>query len=279
MRITTSMVQRNVLSDLNTLSEPARQDAGQGRLQQGDHAAVGRSVQGRAARWACARTSAPTSSSCATSRTRRAGWTRPSPRWTRSPTTSPRATTCCCRARTDTADADVAQGARRRDRPDHPGHQGDARTPRYGDKYIMSGTATAVAAVQARRRRHLPGRRGRPGPGDARHRARDRPGRDDDDQLGRARGPRRRPGPADGKLLSVAARHLRPPQGQRRRRAARRRHRGAADASVDELLERPRPQRRADEPPRGRHARASTRSRAPLTSSSRTPRTPTSPRR
>ena len=59
----------------------------------------------------------------------RAGWTRPSPRWTRSPQYVNRAHDARAAGRHRHLRRDVAQGHRHRDRPDHPGHQGDARTP------------------------------------------------------------------------------------------------------------------------------------------------------
>ncbi len=57
--------------------------------------------------------------------------------------------------------------------------------------------------------------------------------------------------PTDGKLLNAAARHLHPPEGQRRRRPARRRH-DRAQGPAGLAARGARPQRLADEPPRVR---------------------------
>ena len=107
----------------------------------------------------------------------------------------PRArTTCSSQGATDTADADVAQGDRRRDRPDHRGHQGDRRTPATATSTSMSGTATSIAPYKLGADDTYQGNEAGLDPAIAGHRARDRPRRDDVDQLGRARDARRRPG-------------------------------------------------------------------------------------
>ena len=171
-------------------------------------------------------------------------------------------TTCSLQGATDTADAtsriaiaseidQIIQGIK------------ETANASYGDKYIMSGTATSVAPYKLGDDDTYQGNLGGLDPAV--------PG------IVREIGPgvtmtinsvaveilgEGRANPTDGKLLNVAARHLRPPEGQRRRRAARHRHDRPADTvstrcsrSVPATARRP----TASTPP----ARASTRSPAP----------------
>ena len=125
MRITTSMVQRNVLSDLNTLSEQlaktqSKASSGKEITRPSDDP-----FKTPRRRWACARARRqravhaqhPGRAGLAGRDRVRAGLDHR--------LRQPRARPARCRAPTDTADADLAQRDRRRDRPDHPGHQGD----------------------------------------------------------------------------------------------------------------------------------------------------------
>ena len=278
MRITTSMVQRNVLSDLNSLSEKLATHAEQGVLGQGDHAPARRPVQHGARDGPAPE---PGRQRAVPAQHRRRAWAgrrRPSPRWARSNDFVRRAQSLLLQGATDSTDAGARRLGRRRDRPDHPGPQGDRerqlRRPLPDVRH-----ATSTAAVQARRRRHLPGRRGRPGPDDPRRGPRDRARRDDVDQHGRrarssATAGHRPTASCSASLRDISAQpaandgaalrdvDITRPQGQRGRRP-----------------EGPRAQRRDVEPPRGRLHAPRRRSRARSPSSSRTPRTPTSPRR
>ena len=254
MRITTSMVQRNVLADLNTLSSKlaetqAKAASGKEITRPSDDPfGTGRGDGPALRRWA------PTSSTSATSRTRRAGRTRPSPRWTRSRGYVNRAHDLLDRGRPPTPPTPtVAQGDRRRDRPDHPGRQGD------GERHLRR-QLRALGHRDRRRRRTssaptTPTRATRPASTRrSRRAARDRPRRDDDDQHGRparssATAARTRPTASCSTPLRDIADHLRADDGAALRGD---RHDGAARASSNTLLERARAQRRADEPARGR---------------------------
>ena len=220
-------------------------------------------------------------STSATSRTRRAGRTRPSPRWTSiTDYVEPRPATCSSqgahrhgrrRRRATRSPPRSTRSSRASRRP---------RTPRYGDKLPdVAAPRPTTAPYDARRRRRLPGRRGRPRPGDPGRGARDRPRRDDVDQHGRPRDPRRRPGRRPTASCSTCcatspttcapttAPRCAAPTSTRLDEQPRHAARGA------------RAQRRADEPPRGRARPRLDQIQEAVTSSSRTPRTPTSPRR
>ena len=93
----------------------------------------------------------------------------------------------------------------------------------------------------------------------------------------RARVPRRRPGRRRRQAAAHAARRRRPPQRRRRRRAARRRHRRCRATSTSCSASAPATARRRTASRRRR--RAWTRSASRSRRSSRTPRTPTSRRR
>ena len=241
----------------------ARQDAVQGRLRQGDHAPVGRSVQHRARDGPARDASAPTTSTSATSTTRRAGRTRPSPRWTRSPSTSTAPTTCCCRApRTPPTRARATRSPPRSTRSSRASRR--PRTPATATSYLMSGTATSTSrptssatttptrATTAAWTPTVPGVVREIGPGVTMS----------INSVG-ARDPRRRPRQPDRRQAAQrAARHLRPPEGQRRRRAARRRHHRACRTASTHVLEVRARNGAHDEPPRGRRHAASTRSTA-----------------
>ena len=230
MRITTSMVQRNVLSDLNTLSEKLAKTQSKASSGKEITRPSRRPVQHRARDGPAPEPRRQRAVPAQHRTTRWAGRTRPRPRSTRSPTTSTARRRCCCRApptrptptratRSPTRSTRSSRVSRRR------------ANASYGDATCCP-APRPTRAVQARRRRHLPGRRGRPGP--------DGPGRVREigpgvtmsiNSVGREILGDGRANPTDGKLLNVAARHLRAPEGQRHRRAARRRHRPAQDAS------------------------------------------------
>ena len=278
MRITTSMVQRNVLADLNTLSEQARRDAEPGVLGQGDHPPERRPLRHGARAGAARRARRPTSSTSATSgRPGLAGRHRVLAA-TRSPSTSTARASSLLQGVDRLRRPDLARRGRQGDRPDHPGHQGGRRTP-------PTATATSSPAPRPRPRRTssattTPTRAtGRPRP--------DVPGVREigpgvtmpstpsaDELLGDGRATDRR------QAARLAARHLRPParpatapslRGDRhhqpRRRASTRcwgraPRNGAMTNRLEAAADAPGPDRGARRP-----------------SSSRTPRTPTSPRR
>ena len=101
----------------------------------------------------------------------------------------------------------------------------------------------------------------RPRPGVAGRGARDRARRHDDDQHGRARAPRRRARqPGDGRLLNAlrdVSAHLKANDGA----ALRTQRHAGAEGPARHAARGPRAQRLADEPPRGRARRACARSR------------------
>ena len=79
-RITTAMVQRNVLSDLNRSPTSSRQHAGQGRLGQGDHRPSDDPFGAAQAMGLRQEQSAPTQQYQRNVQDARAGRTRPRPR-------------------------------------------------------------------------------------------------------------------------------------------------------------------------------------------------------
>ena len=125
MRITTSMVQRNVLADLNTLSEKLAKTQSKASSGKEITRPSRRSVQHRRARWACARTldaNEQYKSNIADAQ----GWQDATESALDSITDYVnRAQSLLVQGANDTTDADVARVGRRRDRPDHPGPQGD----------------------------------------------------------------------------------------------------------------------------------------------------------
>ena len=279
MRITTGMVQRNVLVGPQRPLEQAGQDQAAGRLGQADHAPVGRPVQHRARDGPALVAVGATPPTRATSRTPRTGRTRPSPRWTRSPTVRPprqrpagpgRAPTPPTR-RSRNALADeidqIIQGVK------------ETANATYGDKYVFSRHGDR----HARRTRRAPTT-----PTRATRAAWTRRSRASLREIG--------PGvtmainsvgqeilgdgqaPGDGKLLDTLRTISAGPAGRQRRRAARRRHANLT-TNLNQVLDGARPQRRADEPPRGRRLAPRRDHRSVDRSSSRTPRTPTWPRR
>ena len=156
-------------------------------------------------------------------RTRRAGRTRPRTRWTRSRGSSTRAHKLLSRA-PPTPPTPRAQGDRRRDRADHPGHQAE-RQRQLPRQVHLRRHRDDDAAVRDGRRRHLQRRRRRPGPGAPGRAARDRPRRDD----GRSTPSAARSSATAGRPTTAsccdAAQHLDAPARRRRRVLRRRRHR------------------------------------------------------
>ena len=167
-----------------------------------------------------------------------------------------------------------------RDRPADPGHQAGRRTPPTAA--ATSSAARDTTRPRTTRRRRRPTRATTAADTDRRRGESLReigPGVTIDDQRPSATRSSATVGPGDGKLLNVLRDIADAPARRRRRRAARH---GDIKAAHDQPRQRargPGAQRRADEPPRDRRRRASTRSRSRPRTSSRTPRTPTSPRR
>ena len=186
MRITTSMVQRNVLADLNNISAKLTQDADEVGLGQGDHPPVRRPVRHRAGDGAAPEPERqPAAPAQRRGRDRLAGRDRAGAdghhRVGREGQEPARP------GRHRLARPDVARRDRRRARADHRGHQADRQhelprlvpVRRHRDRHAA--VPADEHAVRPGRRR-LPGRRRGLEPGGPRHRPRDRPGRADDDQ-------------------------------------------------------------------------------------------------
>ena len=254
MRITTSMVQRNVLSDLNSLSVQARQDAVQGLLRQGDHAPVATIRSGRRARWACAQNTRRQRAVHAQHRRRaglagrdrvRAGLDH------RSTSTARR--TCCSQGSTDTSDA--ARASRSPPRSTRSSRASRRRrTPATATSYLMSGTATSTSrrtssapttptrATRPASTRRSPGVVREIGPGVTM--SINSVGRE---ILGDGRAAR--PTASCSTSCATSPTTCKANDGA----ALRGGDITKLKAQLDDVLERARPQRRADEPPRGRH--------------------------
>ena len=122
---------------------------------------VRRSVQAARRRWACAREPRRRrSSTSATSQDARAlDGHRPRRRSaTITDVASAAPTSCSCRAARTPLDQTGARRDRRRDRPAHRGRQAGRRNASYGGSYVFGGHRDRHAPVPSRRRRHLPGR-------------------------------------------------------------------------------------------------------------------------
>ena len=256
MRITTSMVQRNVLADLNGISSKLT------RTQM--KAASGKEISRPsddpfatvAGDGAAPEPEPPTASTSATSRTPWAGRTRPSRRSWTSPSRSRTRRRLLVQGGTDSADPTSREAIAAELEQIIEGIKQSANT-NYRGSFLFAGTETSTRPYPRRASRTSPPTTSTrattaAGTRDARDRARDRPERADHDQRRRPRVPRRRP----GRCRQQAARTSCATRSTTCAPATAPTLRGTdLDRARHELrppARGPRRQRREDQPPRGR---------------------------